>query len=95
MVTGCVIDYAHQSKSFHLPAEHAAYLTARQEQITLLCRSIYSGFGRSRRRHYQRFKNGSGVPYSKVHRFHEVMAEDSSQSIYLSLKVTYFLWFLI
>lgn len=27
------------------------------------------------------FKNGGGVPYSKFHRFHEVMAEDSGQSV--------------
>jgi ubiquinone/menaquinone biosynthesis C-methylase UbiE len=32
------------------------------------------------------FRDGGGVPYSKYHRFHEVMAEDSGQSVLSSLE---------
>ena len=35
------------------------------------------------------FKNGGGAPYEKFDRFHEVMAEDSGQSVHVQSRSAY------
>lgn len=87
MVTGGVIDYAPESKSFHLPAEHAASLTRKAGADNLAVFAQYVAvMGEVEDDIINCFKNGGGVPYSKFHRFHEVMAEDSGQSVLSSLE---------
>jgi len=87
MVTGGVIDYAPESKSFHLPAEHAAYLTRKAGADNIAVFAQYTAvMGEVEDDIINCFKNGGGVPYSKFHRFHEVMAEDSGQSVLSSLE---------
>lgn len=87
MVTGGVIDYAPESKSFHLPDEHAAYLTrvAGTDNIAVLAQYT-AVMGEVEDDIISCFKKGGGVPYSKFHRFHEVMAEASDQSVLSSLE---------
>lgn len=87
MVTSGVIDYFPETKSYHLPAEHAAYLTrkAGANNIAVLTQYI-AVMGEVEDDIVKCFKIGGGVPYSKFHRFHEVMAEDSGQSVLSSLE---------
>lgn len=87
MVTGGVIDYSPESKSYHLPAEHAAYLTRKAGADNIAVFTQYTAvMGEVEDDIVNCFKNGGGVPYSKFHRFHEVMAEDSGQSVLSSLE---------
>jgi 2-polyprenyl-3-methyl-5-hydroxy-6-metoxy-1,4-benzoquinol methylase len=87
MVTGGVIDYAPASKSFHLPAEHAAYLTRKAGADNIAVFAQYTAvMGEVEDDILNCFKNGGGVPYDRFHRFHEVMAEDSGQSVLSSLE---------
>jgi len=87
MVTGEVIEYAHETKSYHMPAEHAAYLTrkAGADNIAVFMQYV-AVLGEVEDDILECFKNGGGVPYSKFHRFHDVMAEDSGQSVLFSLE---------
>jgi 2-polyprenyl-3-methyl-5-hydroxy-6-metoxy-1,4-benzoquinol methylase len=87
MVTGGVVDYAPESKSYHLPAEHSAYLTRKAGADNIAVFAQYTAvMGAVEDDIMNCFKNGGGVPYSKFHRFHEVMAEDSGQSVLSSLE---------
>lgn len=87
MVTGGVIEYTPESKSYHLPAEHAAYLTRKAGADNIAVFAQYTAvMGEVEDDIINCFKNGGGVPYSKFHRFHEVMAEDSGQSVLSSLE---------
>jgi ubiquinone/menaquinone biosynthesis C-methylase UbiE len=87
MVTGGVVVVEAASNKFVLPAEHAAFLTrpsgadnfAVFAQYIPLLGSVESDI-------VECFRKGGGVPYSKFPRFHEVMAEDSGQSVLSSLE---------
>lgn len=87
MVTSGVIDIDPETNRFSLPAEHAAFLTraAAADNIAVFAQYI-SVLGNVENDIVECFKNGGGVPYSKFHRFHEVMAEDSGQSALSSLE---------
>lgn len=87
MVTGGVVDYFADTKTYHLPAEHGAYLTRKAGADNLAVFAQYFPImGMVEEDILGCFKNGGGVPYSKFHRFHEVMAEDSGQSVLSSLE---------
>lgn len=87
MVTGGVIDYSPETQSYHLPAEHAAYLTRKAGADNIAVFTQYTAvMGEVEDDIVNCFKIGGGVPYSKFHRFHEVMAEDSGQSVLSSLE---------
>jgi ubiquinone/menaquinone biosynthesis C-methylase UbiE len=87
MVTSGVIDVDPETNRFSLPSEHAAFLTraAAADNIAVFAQYI-SVLGNVEDDIVECFKNGGGVPYSKFHRFHEVMAEDSGQSALSSLE---------
>jgi 2-polyprenyl-3-methyl-5-hydroxy-6-metoxy-1,4-benzoquinol methylase len=87
MVTGGVMDYSPESKTYRLPAEHAAFLTRKAGADNIAVFTQYTAvMGEVEDDIINCFKNGGGVPYSKFHRFHEVMAEDSGQSVLSSLE---------
>ncbi len=87
MVTSGIIDFDPKSKSYQLPAEHAAYLTRKAGADNIAVFTQYTAvLGNVEDDIVNCFKNGGGVPYSKFHRFHEVMAEDSGQSVLSSLE---------
>ncbi len=71
---------------FSLPAEHAAFLTrdAGADNIGIFTQYI-AVLGSVEDRIVECFKKGGGVPYSEYKRFHEVMAEDSGQTVMSSL----------
>jgi 2-polyprenyl-3-methyl-5-hydroxy-6-metoxy-1,4-benzoquinol methylase len=87
MVVGRVVEHDPEDETYHLPQEHAAFLTraaspdniAVTAQFIPLLASVEDGVVES-------FENGGGVPYSAFPRFHEVMAEDSGQTVVAALK---------
>jgi SAM-dependent methyltransferase len=82
MVVGGIVENDPEEGTYYLPQEHAAFLTraaspdniAAFAQYIPLLGSVEDGVVES-------FKNGGGVPYSAFPRFHEVMAEDSGQTV--------------
>jgi SAM-dependent methyltransferase len=82
MVVGRIVEHEPEEGTYRLPQEHAAFLTrsaspdniAAFAQYIPLLGSVEDGIVES-------FKNGGGVPYSAFPRFHEVMAEDSGQTV--------------
>ncbi len=88
MVTGRIVDVDPSTNRFTLPAEHAAFLTrpAGADNIGVFTQYI-SLLGGVEEEIVECFKKGGGVPYAKFPRFHDVMAEDSGQSVLSSLEL--------
>jgi 2-polyprenyl-3-methyl-5-hydroxy-6-metoxy-1,4-benzoquinol methylase len=87
MVTAGVVEYAPGVGRYSLPAEHAAFLTRAANSDNLAVFAQYIGvLGGVEDEIVECFKHGGGVPYSRFPRFHEVMAEDSGQSVLYSLE---------
>lgn len=87
MVTGGIVRYAPESKTYFLPAEHAAFLTRKAGADNIAVFTQYTSvMGEVEDDIVRCFREGGGVPYSRFHRFHEVMAEDSGQSVLSSLE---------
>jgi ubiquinone/menaquinone biosynthesis C-methylase UbiE len=86
MVTAGVIEIDPTSNRFSLPAEHAAFLTrAAADNLSVFAQYI-AVLGGVEDDIVACFREGGGVPYAKYPRFHEVMAEDSGQSVLSSLE---------
>ncbi len=86
MVTGGTVSVDPATLRFHLPPEHAAYLTRAAAADNLSVFAQYIGLlGSVEDDIVDCFRNGGGVPYEKFPRFHAVMAEDSGQSVISSL----------
>jgi 2-polyprenyl-3-methyl-5-hydroxy-6-metoxy-1,4-benzoquinol methylase len=75
-----------QSGTYALPDEHAAVLTsaAAPENLAVFAQYIPL-MGKVEDDILECFRNGGGVPYEKYDRFHEVMAEDSGQTVVAAL----------
>ena len=87
MVTSGVVDYEPDSGRYSLPPEHAAYLTRAAGADNLAVFTQYIGLlGNVEDDVIDCFRNGGGVPYDRYPRFHEVMAEDSGQSVLSALE---------
>jgi len=87
MVTGGVVDVEPATRRFSLPAEHAAFLTHAAGADNMAAFTQYiSVLGGVEDDIVECFKKGGGVPYSRFNRFHDVMAEDSGQSVLSSLE---------
>jgi 2-polyprenyl-3-methyl-5-hydroxy-6-metoxy-1,4-benzoquinol methylase len=86
MVTGRIMEYDAASRTYRLPAEHAAWLTraegpnnlAFQTQYIVLLASVQDEVVAC-------FTKGGGVPYSSFPTFQRLMAEDSTQVVDASL----------
>ena len=82
MVTGRVVTYEADSGRYHLPAEHAACLTRAATPNNLAVMAQYFPvMAAVEDRIIDCFRNGGGVPYEAYGRFHDVMAEDSGQTV--------------
>jgi SAM-dependent methyltransferase len=82
MVTGRIVDYEPAARSYRLPPEHAAFLTRAASPNNMAAFMQYIGLmGTVEDRIVDCFRNGGGVPYSAFGRFHELMAEDSGQTV--------------
>lgn len=87
MVTGRVVEVAPETMRFSLPAERAALLTRAAGPDNVAVFAQYIGLlGSVEDDIVECFRRGGGVPYSAFPRFHEVMAEDSGQSVMCSLE---------
>lgn len=87
MVTGGIVEYDPATRRYALPAEHAAFVTraANADNMAVFAQYV-SVLGGVEDDIVECFKRGGGVPYSRYPRFHEVMAEDSGQSVLSSLE---------
>ncbi len=82
MSTARVVEYDASTATFRLPAEHARYLTRTGGADNLALYAQYIGMlGEVESAIVACFKAGGGVPYERYGRFHEVMAEDSGQTV--------------
>jgi 2-polyprenyl-3-methyl-5-hydroxy-6-metoxy-1,4-benzoquinol methylase len=89
LVTGRIIEYDAASGTYHLPAEHAAWLMreagpnnlAFQQQYIVLLASVQDEVVTC-------FSKGGGVAYSSFPQFQRLMAEDSAQIVDVSLVQT-------
>lgn len=86
MVTGGIVDYDSESSNYSLPTEHAAFLTRDAAPNNMAVFAQYVPLlGAVEDKILRCFKNGGGVPYSEFGRFHEVMSEDSGQTVVAAL----------
>jgi 2-polyprenyl-3-methyl-5-hydroxy-6-metoxy-1,4-benzoquinol methylase len=87
MATGRVVDLDPTTERYSLPPEHAAYLTRAAAADNMAVFAQYVALlGDVEDDIIECFKRGGGVPYARFTRFHEVMAEDSGQSVLSSLE---------
>ncbi|HSI77162.1 MAG TPA: class I SAM-dependent methyltransferase [Lunatimonas sp.] len=82
MAVGKIVEVDPTSTFFHLPQEHAMFLSRKfpGDNIALFSQYI-PVLANVEQKVMHCFKNGGGVPYEEHGRFHEVMAEDSGQTI--------------
>lgn len=86
MVTSGVVEYEPQSKTYTLPAEHAAFLTRAASPENIAVTSQFIAVAASAEEEMvARFRDGAGTHYHDYGRFHEVMAEDSGQTVVAAL----------
>lgn len=87
MVTSGVVDVDASGPVFSLPSEHAACLTRAAAADNMAVFAQYIGLlGIVEDAVVHCFRHGGGVPYEQFPRFHEVMAEDSGQSVLSTLE---------
>ena len=87
MTTGGIVEVDETSTRFRLPDEHAAFVTRAAAADNMAVFAQYVPIlGNVEDDIIACFKNGGGVPYEKFPRFHDVMAEDSGQSVMSSLE---------
>ncbi|MFZ5816241.1 MAG: class I SAM-dependent methyltransferase [Bacillota bacterium] len=82
MVVGRIVEYDAEAATYHLPPEHALWLT-RSTPAENLARTA-QGIGMLAEVEdpiIECFKKGGGVPYSAYSRFHDFMAEDSRHTV--------------
>lgn len=87
MVTGGFVEYDPVTDAYSLPPEHAAFLTrdASPNNIAVTAQFIPL-LATVEDRVIECFYKGGGVPYSAYNRFHQVMAEDSGQTVVAALE---------
>jgi 2-polyprenyl-3-methyl-5-hydroxy-6-metoxy-1,4-benzoquinol methylase len=87
MTTARVVETDPETRHFVLPREHAAFLTraAAADNMAVFAQYI-ALLGGVEDDIVECFRGGGGVPYARFPRFHEVMAEDSGQSVLSSLE---------
>jgi SAM-dependent methyltransferase len=86
MTTGAVVEYDAERGAYRLPPEHAACLTrgAADGNLAITAQWI-SLLGSVEDQVLDCFERGGGVPYASYQRFHEVMAEESDQTVVAAL----------
>jgi len=87
MTTARVIEVDPATLKFSLPPEHAAFLTRAAAADNMAVFAQYMAvMGAVEDDIVECFRKGGGAPYEKFPRFHEVMAEESGQSVLSSLE---------
>jgi 2-polyprenyl-3-methyl-5-hydroxy-6-metoxy-1,4-benzoquinol methylase len=86
MVTGRVINYFPENKTYQLPEEHASFLTDDGEYNFASGMQFVPILAQIEDKLVECVRYGGGVPYSEYPRFHEVMASESSQTVVAALE---------
>jgi 2-polyprenyl-3-methyl-5-hydroxy-6-metoxy-1,4-benzoquinol methylase len=87
MVTGRVVEYDAGTATYFLPAEHAASLVSSPGGVNLAVTVQFAPLlARVEDDVLHCFRHGGGVPYENFHGFHDVMQEESSQSVVAGLE---------
>ena len=82
LLVGQIVDHNPEDGTWWLPAEHAALLTRSAAPNNFAAFMQYAGqLGAVEDKVLHCFRHGGGVPYSEYKRFHEIMAEDSGQTV--------------
>jgi 2-polyprenyl-3-methyl-5-hydroxy-6-metoxy-1,4-benzoquinol methylase len=86
MVTGRIVNYDPADQTYELPAEHAALLTRSATPVNFASAMQWLAvLGSVEDKIVECFHKGGGVQYEAFHRFHEVMAEESAQTVVAAL----------
>ncbi|WEX09050.1 class I SAM-dependent methyltransferase [Chelativorans sp. AA-79] len=89
MVTGGIVTYDPGPRTYRLPAEHAACLTRGAELGNLAVYAQHVALlGQMQGRLLSCFETGEGLAYGDYPCFHQVMAEDSEQTVVAQLVET-------
>ncbi len=81
LVTAGVVEIDPSTKRYWLPAEHAALLTRSGPANLAVFAQYIPQLGAVEDDIVQCFHHGGGVPYARYVRFHEIMSEDSGQTV--------------
>ena len=91
MATGRIVELDPETARYRLPAEHAAWLTRAASPDNLAVEAQWiTTLSTVEDDIVECFRKGGGVPYERYPRFHEVMAEESAQTV-LSVLFTHIL----
>ena len=85
MVTGGVVEYDTGAHTYRLPPEHAALLTRGTPTNMAASAQWIAVLASAEEPLVTAFADGRGVKYGAYHRFHEVMAEESAQTVVAAL----------
>lgn len=87
MTTGGIVSHNPNTHRYWLPAERAALLTRAASPNNLASvTQWFAVLGSVEDKVVEAFTHGKGVPYSAYGRFHEVMAEESGQTVVAALE---------
>ena len=87
LATGGIVDLDPASRRYSLPAAHAAFLGRDAEGGNMAAMfQFIAVLGGVENRIVDCFRTGGGVPYEAYDRFHEVMAEESAQTVVAALE---------
>ena len=82
MATGRIVELDPETGRYSLPAEHAAWLTRAASPDNLAVEAQWiPTLSTVEDDIVECFAKGGGVPYERFARFHEVMAEESAQTV--------------
>ena len=81
MVTGKIVDYDHLNKTYSLSEEKAKLLSRDGSYNFASSMQWIPALAYVEDEIVKCFEKGGGVPYESYHRFHEVMAEESAQTV--------------
>lgn len=76
-----IVDHDAEAMTYRLPPAHASLLTDSGDANLAATAQFIPLLGQVEDDVVDSFQHGKGVPYAKYHRFHEVMAEDSGQTV--------------
>jgi 2-polyprenyl-3-methyl-5-hydroxy-6-metoxy-1,4-benzoquinol methylase len=86
MVAGRIVNFDAEQHAYFLPREHAALLTRGATPVNFAATMQWVAvLGTVEEKIVDCFRNGGGVHYEAFHRFHEVMAEESAQTVVAAL----------
>ncbi|MGD2172103.1 MAG: class I SAM-dependent methyltransferase [Gammaproteobacteria bacterium] len=86
MVTGGIVDYDPERETYHLPADHAACLTRGGALGNLAVYAQHVAMmGALEDQSLHCLETGEGTCYGDYPRFHQIMAEDSEQTVLAAL----------